>query len=430
MAHHRGRTFSLLSAAVLVITAAWTREALAQHPAAAEARGAVPPRHIRHVVVLMMENRSFDHFLGWLPGSDGRQAGLAFTDSAGEEHPTHALAPDFQGCGFNDPDHSYVGGRQEVNGGRMDGWLRAGANDAYAIGYYRGEDLSFWGQATSRWLTFDRYFPSILSSTFPNRIYLHAGQTDRISNTFTPSTLPTIWDRLAEAGVDGRYYYSDLPFLALWGAKYVPISRLVGEFFADAAAGRLPAVAFVDGQYAGEPTGTGNDDHPHTDVRSGEAFINAVYEAVVRSPQWRETVLFIDFDEWGGFFDHVPPPRARIPAATLAAGDADGSLGVRVPAMLVAPWQAGARVSHVQYEHVSVLRMIEQNWRLRPLTIRDASAANPVDELDFQRPITEAAPRFAVPAGPFGVPCPSEGAGNVVLEAWRAAALAAGFPLP
>jgi phospholipase C len=382
------------------------------------------------VVVLMMENRSFDHFLGWLPGADGRQAGLSYLDAAGVSHPTHALAPDFQGCGQSDPDHSYQGGRQEVDGGKMDGWLRAGQNDLFAIGYYVAQDLPFWGQAATRWLTFDRYFPSILSETFPNRIYQHAAQTDRLSNTFTPSTLPTIWDRLAQKGLTGSYYFSDLPFLALWGSKYVPISHPVRNFYDDAAAGRLPEVAFVDGEFAQEAIGTGDDDHPHQDIRNGEAFLNSVYEAVVRSPQWRETVLFINFDEWGGFFDHVAPPRAPIPPATLAAGDTDGSLGVRVPAMLVAPWAPKAPVSHEQFEHTSVLRMIEANWNLAPLTSRDASAANPADELDFAQPLTAPAPRFDVPPGPFGIPCPSEGPGNGVLEAWRAAALSAGFPLP
>ncbi|TMB36478.1 MAG: alkaline phosphatase family protein [Deltaproteobacteria bacterium] len=388
------------------------------------------PQHIRHVVVLMMENRSFDHFLGWLPGADGKQAGLAYLDANGASHPTHELAPDFQGCGQSDPDHSYAGGRQEVDGGQMDGWLRAGQNDLYPIGYYGAPDLPFWGQATKSWLTFDRYFPSILSETFPNRIYQHAAQTDRLSNTFTPTTLPTIWDRLAEKGLTGRYYFSDLPFLALWGSKYVPISHPIPEFYADAAAGRLPEVSFVDGEFAQEAIGTGNDDHPHQDVRNGEAFLNSVYEAVVRSPEWHETVLFINFDEWGGFFDHVPPPRAPIPPASLAAGDTDGSMGVRVPAMLVAPWAAKEPVSHRQFEHTSVLRMIEANWKLPPLTMRDARAADPSDELDFSRPLAGAAPRFDVPSGPFGIPCPSEGPGNGILEAWRSAALTAGFPLP
>src|SRR5438105_1703771 len=98
---------------------------------------------IDHVVVVMMENRSFDHFLGWLPGADGRQAGLAFEDAARVAHVTHHLT-EFQGCGYSDPDHSWAGGRVEYDNGACDGWLRAGSNDEYAIGYYTASDLAFY----------------------------------------------------------------------------------------------------------------------------------------------------------------------------------------------------------------------------------------------------------------------------------------------
>src|SRR3989454_8643774 len=143
---------------------------------------------IEHVVVMMMENRSFDHFLGWLPDADGRQAGLSYLDSAGVDHPTYALAPDFPGCGHADPDHSYEGGRVEYNGGSCDGWLRV--NDTFSIGYYRQEDLAFLGRAVPEWTSFDRYFCAILGPTFPNRIYQHAGQTDRLSNLLRRCALP------------------------------------------------------------------------------------------------------------------------------------------------------------------------------------------------------------------------------------------------
>ena len=403
----------------------------ADHPLRPQASSTAArgPKHIQHVVLLMMENRSFDHFLGWVPGADGQQAGLGYVDRAGATHPTYPLAPDFQGCLHPDPDHSYAGGRAEYDGGRNDGWLRAGANDLYAIGYYTQADLAFFGQAVPEWTTFDRYYPAILSETFPNRIYQHAGQTDRISNTFELSALPTIWDRLAEAGLRGRYYYSDLPFLALWGSKYLGISRPIDEFYADAAAGNLPEVAFVDGLFAQEATGTGNDDHPHVDIRNGEKLMSDVYAAVTGSPQWSSTVLFINFDEWGGFFDHVPPPTAPVPPLTRAAGDTDGRLGFRVPALLVAPWARSNHVSHEQYDHTSVLRLIEKNWHLRPLSVRDASARNLARELDFG--LSREPPPVVVPAGPFGVPCPSEGPGNGFEEATglRALAVQHGFPV-
>src|SRR2546430_8527491 len=115
---------------------------------------------IEHVIVFMMENRSFDHFLGWLPGADGQQAGLAYVDAAGVPPSTFPLAPDFQGCGYGDPDHSYTGGRVEYNGGAWGGGLRA--NDGFSIGYYPQEGLSLPGPRAPDSRAFDRYFCAIL----------------------------------------------------------------------------------------------------------------------------------------------------------------------------------------------------------------------------------------------------------------------------
>ncbi len=356
-----------------------------------------------HVVVVMMENRSFDHMLGWLPGADGRQAGLTYTDAAGAPHATHALAPDFQGCGHPDPDHSYEGGRVEYDGGACDGWLRAGANDDYAIGYYRQGDLAFLGQAVPQWTTFSRYFAAILAETYPNRVYQHAGQTDRLHNTTDISTLPTIWDRLASAGLRGRYYFSDIPFVALWGAKYIPISRPIAAFYADCALGTLPSVAFVDPRFEDEDSGTSGDDHPHADIRNGEAFMAGIYRAVTASPNWSRTVLIFNFDEWGGFFDHVAPPTAPIPRADAAAGNRDGRLGFRVPCLMVSPLARRAHVADRTYDHTSILKMIEARWSLPSLTVRDRTARDLAAELASKPNLT--APSYAVPTGPFGAPC-------------------------
>ena len=100
---------------------------------------------IEHIVVVTMENRSFDHFLGWLPNADGKQAGLTFADSSGVSHPTYSLSGDDTGCPHPDPDHSYNGGRVEYDNGHMDGFLRAGSNDVYSIGYYGEADIPFYG---------------------------------------------------------------------------------------------------------------------------------------------------------------------------------------------------------------------------------------------------------------------------------------------
>jgi phospholipase C len=387
---------------------------------------------IEHIVVLMMENRSFDHYLGWLPNADGRQKGLRYVDDAGVAHRTYKLAPEYQGCGHPDPDHSYEGGRIEYNGGACDGWLRAGDNDRFAIGYYTQRDLDFFGEAAERWTVADRYFSAIMAPTYPNRIYQHAAQTDRITNTLELSTLPTIWDRLAAAGLDGRYYWSDVPFLALWGSKYLPISRSFSGFLADAAAGTLPHVSFVEPRFLGAELGLSADDHPYADIRNGQAFLNLVYRAVTTSPAWSRTLLVFNYDEWGGFFDHVPPPTAPIPDADALAGNEDGLLGFRVPCMVVSPFARREHVSSLVLDHTSILRMIEWRWGLEPLTERDATANNLADVLDFRAPSLKAK-QFRVPTGPFGRPCPPPANTRAAMtdewELLRARAAAFGWPV-
>ena len=345
---------------------------------------------IEHVIVVMMENRSFDHFLGWLPGSDGQQAGLRYLDPSGKSHKTFHQSQ-LNGCGFNDPDHSYSGGRIQYNGGKMDGFLTDSANDSYAVSFYRGVDRPFMGTLARRYMTCDGYFCSILGPTYPNRIFQHAGQTDRVSNTFTTSTLPTIWDQLNRpGGPTGTYYYSDLPIVALWGTKYLSIAKQIPQFLSDAAAGTLPNVAYVDPGFVGEDSGTSNDDHPLADIRAGDAFLSEIFHAVASGPGWDKTVLIINYDEWGGFFEHVPPPRvtAGVPiGANPDTGvdqdlDSNGKvlLGFRVPCIVASPFTAvdlgQPSVVHGLYDHTSVLKLIEWRWGLQPLTSRDASTAS------------------------------------------------------
>ena len=359
---------------------------------------------INHIVLVTMENRSFDHFLGWLPGANGVQAGLSYTDTSGSTYSTYALS-DYQGCGHADPDHSYAGGRVQYDNGKCDGFLQtAPPGDTFPIGYYQQSDLAFLGQAAPGWTTFNGYFAAIMAETFPNRIYQHAAQTDRLSNSMTISKLPTIWDRLADHSISRRYYYSDIPLLALWGSKYLSISAPIAQFFADCLAATLPHVSVVEPRFLGESQGLSNDDHPFADIRNGEAFLNSVYAAVTSSPLWRNTVLIINFDEWGGFFEHVPPTAAPIPPADRAAGNLDGFRGFRVPCLIISPWSRRGFVAGGIYDHTSVLKMIEWRWNLRPLTIRDASARNLALALDFSVPDV-AAPQYAVPPGPFGSIC-------------------------
>jgi phospholipase C len=360
-------------------------------------------------IVVMVENRSFDHFLGWLPGSRGKQAGLSYLNSEGEAHPTWHLT-DFVGCAHPDPDHSYAGGRSEYDNGKMDGWLRTTTNDVFCIGYYEEADLPFFSAAARNFTTCDNYFASILSSTFPNRVFQHAAQSDRLSNTFDLSTLPTIWDNLMAAGVSWKYYFSNVPFLALWGTKYIGISALYADFLLDALTGNLPAVSFLDPKYTILDDGEGNDDHPHADVRAGEAFLGQVYEALTKGPGWKNTVLIINRDEWGGY-DTIAPPRVIAPN-DLDTDLVDGKalLGCRVPTLVISPWTQGnpatPRIDSGLYDHTSVLKLIEWRYNLPPLTARDASneIANLANALNFKAPVYTA-PALPRVAPPIPTPC-------------------------
>jgi len=344
---------------------------------------------IEHIVVVMMENRSFDHILGWMPNANGRQAGLSYPDNNGNLQPTHRLNY-YVGCSHPDPDHSYAGGRSEYNNGAMNGWLRTGSNDSSCIGYYEEADLPLFSALATNWTTLSNYFPSILSSTYPNRVFQHAAQTDRLNNSLDLCTLPTIWDRLNAAGILSRYYYSNVPFLALWGTKHIGISALYSDFQADAAAGRLPAVSFVDPWFTILDDGTGNDDHPHADLRKGEIFLRDVVITLAASPNWANTVLIINRDEWGGFFDHVEPPRVIAPNhVDTDLVDGKALLGCRVPTLVVGPFARGnpakPTINFLLYDHTSVLKLIEWRFGLEPLTARDASdeIANLVYALNF-----------------------------------------------
>jgi phospholipase C len=373
---------------------------------------------VAHIVVVMMENRSFDHLLGWHPTANATQDGLSYTDDGGMSHATAELAPDYQGCSHPDPDHSWKGGRIDLHNGLMDGFLfnttncgtycpRSTTNDEYAIGYY-ADSRPFFNALALNYTTFDNFFSGILAETYPNRIFMHAAQTDRLENTTDLATLPTIWDRLIAKGVSARYYFSDASFLWLWGPfKYASISASYGRFLDDAANGTLPAVAFVEPRFLGEAEGTSNDDHPHADIRAGDAFLAETFDAVASGPSWADTVFIVTYDEWGGFFDHVEPPRAAAPN-DVDPDIVDGKvrLGMRVPVVVASPFTRGdpatPRVNSTRFDNTSILKLIEWRWNLQPLTARDASSdvGNLATALDL------ANPKPAVPTLPAVFPPP------------------------
>jgi phospholipase C len=374
-------------------------------------RVALPsPRNmpIDTIVVLMMENRSFDHYLGWLPGADGRQAGLQYADGSGKTFSTHRLTPQFQGCAYLDPDHSWDGGRTEFDGGKMDGFLRA-QSDIFSIGYYEEPDLGFTPSAAKAFTVFDRYFCSLLSSTYPNREYMHAGQSYGYKDNSLPiasAGFPanTIFDSLSRKGVSNRYYFTDIPISVLWGTSGLLRSGQVQEYYERCAAGTLPAVSYVDPSFNGEDQGTSGDEHPWGDVRVGQAFISDVVHAFMESPQWKRGALFVVYDEWGGFFDHVTPPRVPDIRASRDPAQDFGQMGLRIPVFVASPYARRGYVDHSIYGHESILKLIRYRYGLAPLTLRDLYANNIGYAFDFEHPNFDV-PALPKPARILPAPC-------------------------
>lgn len=361
------------------------------------------------VVVMMMENRSFDHLLGWLSGAEGRQAGLTYLDKTGTKAQTWDIGADAQGCNYADPGHLPRDVERQINGGKMDGFLQtAPVGDHFPISYYTEANLPVMGTLASNYTTFDHYFCSVPASTWPNRMYQHSATNDVSGLFIFPGSLQSgdpdpfpplderpssidlaIWDRIREAGLTGRYYYHAEPMTSFYkSGRYDDITLPYTQFLEDAEAGTLPNVAFVDPDYGvlAELKGTSNDMHPHGSVQVGEALVAQVYEAIVASPQWDRTVLVINFDEHGGFFDHVAPPAVEDDNPEPTADGIDYStMGPRVPAIVVSPFAPARVETDGPYDHCSVLRMIEWRWDLEPMTLRDANAKNLADGLDFTR---------------------------------------------
>lgn len=353
-------------------------------------RGPGPDAGIEHIVVVMMENRSYDHFMSWLPGGNGAPEGITYLDDDGVAHEKYRY-PNWAACEMADPGHSREAGLRQYNGGACDGFLFE-SPDTYPISYHTPDQLPFWEVAAPSWTMCDNYFAAFMGPTFPNRFYQHCAQTKDDSNQLRIQDMRTIWDRISAAGLEGRYYFSDAPFTALLGLRHLAITRTMDGFFDDARKGRLPHVSFVDPRFL-VPIylGTSADYHPVSDIRAGDEFLHKVYEAVTNSPNWDKTVMVVNFDEWGGFADHVRPSVAPDKRPKF------GLRGFRVPCLVASPLARRGHVAHGEYDHTSVLKMIEWAFDLEPLTPRDAAANNLADVLDLDSAPDTSAPHWDIP---------------------------------
>ncbi len=321
-------------------------------------------------VVLMMENRSFDHYLGALRMLEARVDVDGLTGS--ESNPAPSGAPvtvhRLDDLTPADPPHGWDACHRQWNQGANDGFVREheGSSQADVMGYHVREQLpQLYALADSSAIC-QRWFASVMGPTWPNRFYLH-GATSHGNQGNTPALgFRSVFDVLADAGWSHKNYFHDVAW-ATGGYFKLAGNAPVEDFFADAAAGQLPTFSLIDPQFFG---GGANDDHPDHDVRLGQALIASVVNALGASPQWNKCLLVITYDEHGGFYDHVSPPVTTDERAAFR------QLGFRVPSLVIGPTVRRGQVVDATFEHVSVLSTLTRRFGLPALNDRVTAAAD------------------------------------------------------
>jgi phospholipase C len=353
---------------------------------------------IETIVVVMMENRSFDHYLGSLK-RDAAYASASKVDGlTGNESnlaPNGAPVQVFNLTDFTvaDPPHGWDASHAQYNGGKNDGFVKAhaGADQNDVMGYHDRAQLPFYYWLADNFTVCDRWFSSVMGPTWPNRFYLHAGTSKgKKDNTpFLVGAPDTLWDKLKAAGKSFKNYYAGAVafytggFVGKLGSlnPTVPMS----QFFADAKDGRLPNFSIID------PDFQANDDHPAHDIRLGQVFLHSIYQAMAESPQWQKSLLVITYDEHGGFFDHVPPPGATDDQAEFS------TYGFRVPTIVVGPSVRKGYVCNTVFDHTSVGATLVKRFGIAPTSARMGAANDLSSVLD---PKLYKKPRSAPPGAP------------------------------
>lgn len=366
---------------------------------------------IKHFVVLMMENHSFDNILGTLkrPGVDGltmSSGGVPLNtnpDPNGDPVRSFHL-PTLCQDGFH-VTQSWDASHLQYHGGAMDGFVTTSGREA--MGYYTEDDLPVTHALATVFPVCDRWFCSTLCQTFPNRLFFIAGTAEgSISTDVQERAMAhepkngTLFSRLDAAGVSWRNYLFDLGDSMLWGPAYFAAQQghvfPIANFYADALTGTLPSFSIISPEAF-----LASEENPQN-VSIGETVVWSVATALMRSPAWRSTALLITYDEHGGYYDHVPPvavpnPDGIAPRASNLYGDNYTLSGFRVPALLISPWARRNYVSHTLYDHTSMLAYCERKWGLAPMTARDAAANDMFDLFDLSAPSFAAPPALPRP---------------------------------
>jgi len=395
------------------------RSPTAPTPTPAEASASRFPTRwpIKHVVFIVKENRSFDEMFGLFPGADGARFGMDYDRRRKLVRGTDGRVP-------HDLPHDRPAAILAYDGGKMDGFGNR-AGEFYAYTQLHPDQLPNYWQWAKDYVLGDRFFASVNGPSFPNHLFTIAAQSGRtVENPILPPgargpymvkgwgcdspkgslvtaldteghetkispclDFRTLGDELDGKGIPWAYYAATPKQKGyIWSAydavrhirrsgEWNRRSRPVDDFVSDVKAGRLSPVTWVTPQFA-------LSEHPEYNFCWGENWTTKVVDAIMRSPMWKDTAIFLTWDDWGGFYDHVPPPQI----------DKFG-LGIRVPLLVISPYAKRGLIDHHHGEFSSVLRFIEDNWGLRHLTHRDGEAGNLGWDFRFASPPRAPDPR-------------------------------------
>jgi phospholipase C len=335
---------------------------------------------IDHIVVLMMENRSFDHMLGFLALDEGRtgietQSANAYNEANEGRFPVHQ-ATGTTLIKAQDPDHSSTGVDQQIADGAMNGFAqnfadrRPGIDPAIVMAYHTAEQLPVYAFLAEQFCICDHWFCAVPGETMPNRCYAVAGTSGGTRDNLRPARpygLASFCRHLDDAKVTWRWYSHDyVPMLWLIDPKYglgdetIPAyfdrHDLFGHrsFLERAAQGDLPSVSWIDPNFIDltfGPSGS-NDDHPPSDLHAGQKLVLDLFDAVCQSPLWEKILVIVTYDEHGGFYDHLAPPAADDDFAETRRH------GPRVPAFVISPWVGERQVAHTVFDHTTIIKTI------------------------------------------------------------------------
>jgi phospholipase C len=392
--------------------------ALGLAPAAAAQAAPAPRTPIRHVISVMQQDHSFDNYFGTYPGADGVPRGACMPRELGRRErgcvrPFHIGNRAIEALG-----DSPLLARAQRDGGALDGFMNAlrtrhGRDQPLVMGHYDDREIPFYWNLADRYVLFDRFFSSATGGTLTNHMFWTTGGPGRTAapETVPPGglTAPTIFDRLQARGISWRFYVRGYnprvtyrsaaagdPTGQLASVPLLNYARFVNrrELFRhivplrrlpeDLRRGTLPAVSYV--------VPLGAREHPPGSLAVGQSVLRTLITELMRSRFWTSSALMLTYDSWGGWYDHVPPPRV----------DRWG-YGFRVPALLVSAWARRGWIDHTTLDSASILRFIETNWRLPSLTARDRRAHGLMQAFDFRGAprapefVTDARTRTAAP---------------------------------